>query len=103
MTIIKITNWIKKYAIENNRASLIVGISGGIDSSVVSTLCAKTGIKVYAISMPIDQISSQHDLSLAHGNWLTSKFSNVNHKIIDLSEVYRTFNSLMTKEYDSSP
>ncbi|MBH60616.1 MAG: NAD(+) synthase [Dehalococcoidia bacterium] len=101
MTIIKITNWIKKYAIENNRASLVVGISGGIDSSVVSTLCAKTGIKVYAISMPIDQISSQHDLSLAHGNWLTSKFSNVNHKIIDLSEVYRTFNNLMTREYDS--
>ena len=75
----KITNWIKQYAIDNNRDALIVGISGGIDSAVVSTLCAKTGMKVYVVSMPINQISSQHDLSLAHGNWLINKFSNVVH------------------------
>jgi len=101
MNITKITNWIKQYAIDNNRDALIVGISGGIDSSVVSTLCAKTGMKVYAVSMPINQISSQHDLSLAHGNWLISKFSNVIHKTIDLSGVYKKFNNLMENEFDS--
>ena len=101
MNITEITNWIKQYAIDNNRDTLIVGISGGIDSSVVSTLCAKTGMKVYVVSMPINQISSQHDLSLAHGNWLISKFSNVVHKTIDLSGVYEKFNNLMPKEFDS--
>ena len=101
MNITEIINWIKQYAIDNNRDTLIVGISGGIDSSVVSTLCAKTGMKVYVASMPINQISSQHDLSLAHGNWLINKFSNVVHKTIDLSGVYEKFNNLMTKEFDS--
>ena len=101
MNITEITNWIKQYAIDNNRDTLIVGISGGIDSSVVSTLCAKTGMKVYVVSMPINQISSQHDLSLAHGNWLTNKFPNVTHRIIDLSGVYKIFNNLMEKEYAS--
>ncbi len=101
MSINKIINWIKQYAIDNNRTSLVVGISGGIDSSVVSTLCAKTEIEVHVVSMPINQISSQHDLSLAHGNWLTNKFPNVTHRIIDLSGVYKIFNNLMEKEYDS--
>ena len=96
-----ITNWIKEYAKINKRDSLIVGISGGIDSSVVSTLCAKTNFPVHVASMPIKQLPDQHDLSLAHGNWLISKFSNVTHKTIDLSGVYEKFNNLMTKEFDS--
>ena len=57
----KITAWIKNYCSENSLKSLVVGISGGIDSSVVSTLCAKTGLKVFVVSMPINQIKSQHD------------------------------------------
>ena len=46
----KIVEWIKNYAKENGRKTLVVGISGGIDSAVVSTLCAKTGLPVYAIT-----------------------------------------------------
>ena len=46
----KISEWIRNYAIENSRESLVVGISGGIDSSVVSTLCAMTGMPVYALT-----------------------------------------------------
>ena len=64
-----ITRWIKSYAKENNRESLVVGISGGIDSSVVSTLCAMTELPVYALTMPIRQIEDQNNLSLKQGEW----------------------------------
>ncbi len=87
----KITKWIKDYANEHKIKTLVVGISGGIDSSVVSTLCAKTGLPVYAVSMPIAQLSEQHDLSIAHGEWLTNKFMNVEHLIIDLDKTYDRF------------
>ena len=96
----KITDWIKNYCAENSLRSLVVGISGGIDSSVVSTLCAKTGFEVFAVSMPINQIKSQHDLSLAHGKWLTESFNNVNHLVIDLSNLYLEFNNSL-KIFDS--
>ena len=87
----KISNWIKTYAKEHNRRSLVVGISGGIDSSVVSTLCAMTKMPTIAVSMPINQIESQHDLSMDHGNWLENKFNNVTHEVIDLDGVYEKF------------
>ena len=87
----KITSWIKNYCTENEIESLIVGISGGIDSSVVSTLCALTNLEVYAVSMPINQIKSQHDLSLDHGKWLTENYKNVHHLTIDLSSLYNHF------------
>ena len=89
----KISEWIKNYCSENKIKSLVVGISGGIDSSVVSTLCALTNLDVYAVSMPINQIKSQHDLSLAHGKWLTDNYNNVNHVIIDLSMIYNQFHN----------
>ena len=87
----QISDWIKNYANQNNRKTLVVGVSGGIDSSVVSTLCAMTGLPVYAVSMPIKQIQSQHDLSLKHGEWLTENFSNVEHVITDLDTTYNAF------------
>ena len=97
----KITSWIKNYCAENKIKSLVVGISGGIDSSVVSTLCALTNLEVYAVSMPINQIKSQHDLSLDHGNWLTKNYKNVHHLTIDLSSLYNHFHkSLSSFESD---
>ena len=87
----KITTWIKDYANEHKMKTLVVGISGGIDSAVVSTLCAKTELPVYAVSMPIAQIEEQHDLSVAHGEWLTNNFMNVEHLVIDLDKVYDRF------------
>ena len=87
----KITKWIKDYAKEHKIKTLVVGISGGIDSAVVSTLCAKTGLPVYAVSMPIAQLSEQHDLSIAHGEWLINKFMNVEHLIVDLDKTYDRF------------
>ena len=74
-----ISNWIKDYAnnMPSKAESLVIGISGGIDSSVSSTLSAMTGLKTIVLSMPIKQKSAQHDLSLAHQEWLKKNFSNV--------------------------
>ena len=82
----KIVDWIKDYAEKNKRKTLVVGISGGIDSSVVSTLCAMTKLPTIAVSMPINQIESQHDLSMDHGEWLEDKFDNVVEKGKDFFE-----------------
>jgi len=88
-----ISNWILKYAEQNNISTLVVGVSGGIDSAVTSTLCAKTGINTIVINMPINQDVSQYDLSNQHIEWLTSKWSNVESHIIDLTETYEVFHS----------
>ena len=83
-----ITAWIKNYAEVNNMSTLVVGISGGVDSAVVSTLSAKTGINTIVVSMPIKQIESQNNLSINHGSWLTEKYSNVRHEIIDMTNIF---------------
>mgnify|MGYP001199026685 CR=1 FL=1 len=96
----KISEWIRNYAIENSRESLVVGISGGIDSSVVSTLCAMTGMPVYALTMPIRQIEDQNDLSLKQGEWLVKKFKNVSHSIVPLDSVFNSFQDSIGKPFD---
>ena len=70
-----ISNWIKNYVdtMPKKAQSLVIGISGGIDSSVASTLSAMTGLKTIVLTMPIKQKSSQHDLSLKHRDWLFKK------------------------------
>ena len=94
-----IKDWIDNYC--NNESfkpkTLVVGISGGIDSSVVSTLCALTGRKTIVLSMPIKQIKSQHDLSVEHGKWLITKFKNVEHKIIELENVFNSFEKTLNE------
>ena len=67
-----ISDWILNYvnSMPKKAKSLVIGISGGIDSSVSSTLSAMTGLKTIVLSMPINQIESQHDLSLKHQEWL---------------------------------
>ena len=88
-----IQKWIDDYcnSVSFDLNSLVVGISGGIDSSVVSTLCALTGRKTIVLSMPINQIESQHDLSIKHGEWLKSKFNNVEFKIIKMDKLFHSF------------
>ena len=88
-----IKKWILDYckSMSKKPDSLIVGISGGIDSSVTSTICALTGKKTIVLSMPIKQIKEQHDLSLKHQKWLKNKFKNVEGHIIDLDNVFKSF------------
>ena len=90
-----ITKWIKNYADENN-FNLVVGVSGGIDSAVTSTLCAKTNIKTIVVSMPIRQNEKQHNLSLEHIDWLRSKFSNILNYTISLDNVFNSFKDTMS-------
>ena len=84
-----ISNWIKTYVdkMPNKAQSLVVGISGGIDSSVSSTLSAMTGLKTIVLSMPIKQRENQHDLSLKHQEWLIKKFKNVEAHTINLDKL----------------
>ena len=91
--IVFIKDWILNYvnSMPKKAESLVIGISGGIDSSVTSTLCAMTNIKTIVLTMPIKQISSQHDLSLKHEKWLKNKFNNVHPYIIELDEVFESF------------
>jgi NAD+ synthase len=87
-----IVKWIRAYARSAKIDTLVVGVSGGIDSAVVSTLCAMTGLYVHAVSMPIRQSKTTHSLSLAHGAWLLEKFPNtVLHKTVDLTAAFRQF------------
>jgi len=97
-----IQKWIDDYckSVSFDLQSLIVGISGGIDSSVVSTLCALTGRKTIVLSMPIRQHKSQHDLSLAQGNWLIEKFKNVEFNVLNLENIFNEFEKTLNK-FDS--
>ena len=94
-----ISNWIKSYVDEmpSKAQSLVIGISGGIDSSVSSTLSAMTGLKTIVLTMPIKQKENQHDLSLKHQEWLTKKFKNVEAHTISLDKLFETFSSTLNK------
>ena len=97
-----IKNWISDYvdSMPRKAQSLLIGISGGIDSSVSSTLSAMTGLKTIVLSMPIKQKSHQHDLSLKHQNWLIKNFKNVEPHTINLDELFLAFNASLSK-FDS--
>ena len=82
----QIVNWIKDYYWDNDLGGLVVGVSGGIDSAVVSTLCARTGLPTYILTMPLDSNKDNTELSDAHAEFLKSKYPNVVHYNIDLSE-----------------
>ena len=91
--IIFITGWILDYCSKMPKKpdSLVVGVSGGIDSAVVSTICAASGMKTFALSMPIRQIQKQDDLSKVHCKWLAANFKNVQVFNINLDSVFTEF------------
>jgi len=97
----RIVSWLKTYCSDNNIKSLVIGVSGGIDSAVSSTLAASTGLPTYAIGMPINQIADQRDLSEAHLNWLDDQFDNVTVLRFDHSNTFETFKGIMGEEYGS--
>ena len=94
-----IKNWILDYckSMPKRADSLVIGISGGIDSSVTSTICALTGKKTIVLSMPIKQIKEQHNLSLEHKSWLKEKFKNVEDHLINLDLLFETFKNSLSK------
>jgi NAD+ synthase len=96
----KISAWIKNYAESAGMTTLVVGISGGIDSAVVSALCAQTGLHTIAVTMPIRQRPDLHDLSMQQGVWLSQNFDNVRHEIIDVTPVFDVFEARLN-QYDN--
>ena len=94
-----ISDWIKTYVdqMPNKAQSLVIGISGGIDSSVSSTLSAMTGLKTIVLTMPIKQKEIQHDLSLKHQEWLIKNFKNVEAHTLSLDKLFETFSTTLNK------
>lgn len=88
-----IKNWIVNYvnSMPKKADTLVVGVSGGIDSAVVSTISSMTGIDTIVLSMPIKQIKTQDDLSKLHCNWLVENFKNTKYLNIDLDNVFSNF------------
>ena len=97
-----IKDWILNYvnSMPKKAESLVIGISGGIDSSVSSTLSAMTGLKTIVLSMPIKQKDTQHDLSLRHQEWLKKNFKNVQGHTLELDSLFKTFENTLGK-FDS--
>ena len=97
----RIVRWLGDYVVANNIKAFVIGVSGGIDSAVSSTLAAKTGLPTYAVGMPIHQKEEQETLSDAHLTWLKENFSNVTTLKYDLTGVFDTFKQTMN-EYGES-
>ena len=92
-----IKNWIIDYiqSMPKKASALVVGVSGGIDSAVVSTISSMTGLKTFVLSMPIKQIKTQDDLSKLHCKWLVSNFKNVSYLNVDLDNVFSSFENAL--------
>ena len=99
-----ISQWIKDYVdnMKNPTRTLVVGISGGIDSALTSTLSSITGIKTIAISMPILTNKKSSDLGEVHGRWLIDNYSNASFLNIDLTESYKIFYSQLLNAEQTS-
>ncbi len=83
-----IVSWLKEYARSTKRSGFVVGVSGGIDSAVTSTLCAKTGLALLCLELPIHQAKSQVTRAANHIHWLMERFPNVARQSIDLTPVF---------------
>jgi len=93
-----IVGWLREYSDASGTNGFAVGISGGIDSALTSTLCALTGKKVIALNMPILQHKEHDDRAKEHIEWLKTNFSNVSGDEIELTEVFLKLQSLFPNE-----
>ena len=91
----RIVEWIRNYAESNGIKSLVVGVSGGIDSAVTSTLAAETGLMTYCIGMPLHQKKDQESLSDAHLNWLGDTYWDTKTEKFDLTDTFQVFEKTM--------
>lgn len=86
-----ITEWMKSYAAQAGSTGFVVGISGGIDSAVVSALAAMTGLRTVCVTLPIHQATSHVDRANEHIDWLKARYPNVESLDIDLTQPYDRF------------
>ncbi|NJB70811.1 NAD+ synthase [Saonia flava] len=92
-----IVNWLKDYATNANIKGFVIGVSGGIDSAVTSTLCAKTGLDLLVLEMPIHQAESQVSRASRHIDWLMDNFKNVNRQMVNLTPVFDSLVATLPK------
>jgi len=97
-----IVNWLKDYATKAGVNGFVIGVSGGIDSAVASTLCAKTGLKVLCIEMPIHQAASHVSRANEHIDQLSKRFKNVDKTRTDLTPVFETFKNEVDLDGDKA-
>jgi len=90
-TIEFIVSWLRDYALKSGVNGFVIGVSGGIDSALTSTLCAKTGLPTLCLEMPIHQEKNQQNRSLLHMQWLKKNFKNIQTKSVELTQVFDTF------------
>ncbi|MCB9224443.1 MAG: NAD(+) synthase [Crocinitomicaceae bacterium] len=93
-----ITNWLKDYANKAGSKGFVIGISGGIDSAVTSTLCARTGLKVICLEMGIHQREDEVNRGMEHIEWLEGKFPNVSHQRINLTSTFEELRINLDKD-----
>lgn len=93
-----IVQWLAAYCREAQQAGFIVGISGGVDSALTSTLCAKTGLKTLLLSMPIHQQASQLKRARNHMDWLQANYSNVERMEVDLTTAFECLRNSLPKD-----
>jgi NAD+ synthase len=86
-----IVDWLKDYATNANMNGFVLGISGGIDSAVVSALCAKTGLRTLCVEMPIHQQKNQVTRAQKHITFLKKHYANVSNLEVDLTPVFEEF------------
>ena len=94
-----ITNWLSNYLDSSTLKGFVVGVSGGVDSAVTSTLCAKTKKQTLVINMPILQNAQQFDRSIEHINWLEKKFENVRGIEVDLTPVFDAYRTTLPNQF----
>ena len=83
-----IVQWLKNYAAQSGNGGFVIGVSGGVDSALTSTLCALTGLEVLCLEMPIHQASSQVNRAQNHINWLKKNYPNVREQHVELTGVF---------------
>jgi len=93
-----IVGWLRDYCDQAGLNGFVTGVSGGIDSAVTSTLCAKTGKSVIVLNMHIYQNASHVDLAQQHIAWLENQFPNVRSKTLDLTESFKTLGQALPPE-----
>jgi len=97
-TIAYIVDWLKNYCDSAGMTGFVIGVSGGVDSAVTSTLCARTDRRVIVLNLPINQAKDQIDLSEQHIAWLEKKFKNVAGMTLELTSAFRALSHTLPEE-----
>ena len=98
----EIVAWLRDYAVKNNRKSWVVGVSGGVDSALVSTLCAMTGLPTHCVVLPCQTKEGETARGRSHISWLQRQYDNVYKHVINLTSAFEAFKAEVVTEYDNN-